>query len=33
MMYEDLISKMKLKTNGYEQQINMQREVKLEKIK
>jgi hypothetical protein len=32
-MYEDLISKMKFKTNGYELQINMQREVKLEKIK
>lgn len=32
-MNEDLIYKMKLKTNNFEQKINMQREIKLEKIK
>lgn len=31
-MNEDLIYKVKIKSNDYKQQINMQREVKLEKI-
>jgi len=32
-MGEDLVFKMHLKANNYEQRINLQREVKFEKIK